>query len=73
MNNEKNEIKKELYKQKPTAFFNFIRKGEAYYCTELNNENIWFKIPVNDMGDADFGSTMKAQLLIRWISDDFRQ
>ena len=61
------EIKKELYKQKPTAHFNFIRKGVAYYNTELNGEQIWFEIPVNDMGDADFGTTMEAKLLNRWI------
>lgn len=61
------EIKKELYRQKPTAFFNYIRKGVAYYHTELGGKNIWFEIPINDIGDADFGSTMSAQLLIRWI------
>lgn len=64
---ELNEIKKALYRQKPTAFFNYIRKGVAYYHTELDGKNLWFKIPVNDMGDADFGSTMEAKLLIRWV------
>lgn len=64
---DKNEIKKALYRQKPTAFFNYIRKGVAYYHTELDGENLWFEIPVDDMGDADFGSTMEAKLLIRWV------
>ena len=64
---DKNEIKKALYRQKPTAFFNYIRKGVAYYHTELDGENLRFEIPVDDMGDADFGSTMEAKLLIRWV------
>lgn len=64
---EKNEIKKLLYKEKPTAFLNYIRKGVAYYHTELGGKNIWFEIPVEDMGDADFGTTMDAKLLIRWL------
>lgn len=64
-----NEIKKELLKNKPTAFFNYIRKGNAYYHCEIDNKNIWFEIPVVDMGDADFGSTMPSNLLLRWIYD----
>ena len=71
---EKNEVKKALYKQNPKATFNFIRKGVAYYRTEIRGEEsipqtlpIFFEIPVIDMGDADFESTMDAKLLIRWI------
>ena len=65
---EKNEVKKKLYKQNPKATFNFIRKGVAYYTTEINETfQIFFEIPVIDMGDADFESTMDAKLLIRWI------
>jgi len=70
---EKNEIKKELYKQKPMAALDFIRKGDAYYSTVLNCENgidtvsVQFKVPVNDMGDADFFGQMDAKLLIRYI------
>lgn len=64
---EKNEIKKALYRQKPTAFFNYIRKGSAYYHAEVDGKNVWFEVPVNDMGDADFGATMQAHLLIRWV------
>lgn len=61
------EIKKELYKQKPRAFFRFIRKEVAYYYADLEQQRVKFEIPVDDMGDADFGSTMEAKLLIRWI------
>ena len=68
---EKNEVKKALYKQNPKANFKFIRKGVAYYLTTIDSDNeliqINFEIPVNDMGDADFETTMDAKLLIRWI------
>ena len=70
---EKNEIKKELYKQKPMATLNFIRKGAAHYSTVLNNDNgidsisVNFEVPIDDMGDADFFSHMDAKLLIRYL------
>jgi hypothetical protein len=68
-------LKKLLYKQKPTAKFDYIRKGIVYYNTSLQIEhetvdqylNIVFEIPVVDMGDADFTRDMDAKLLIRWI------
>jgi hypothetical protein len=67
-----NEIKKLLYKQNPTAEFQYIRKSVAYYRTVIIQENgaaanILFQVPVADMGDADFGKEMSAKLLIRWI------
>lgn len=61
------EIKKELYKQKPTAILTCIRKGVAYYYTYLETFQVNFAIPVDDMGDADFTSFMDAKLLNRWI------
>lgn len=64
---EKNEIKKALYRQKPEAQFKFIRGGKAYYYSDLEEERIQFEIPVSDMGDATFGPSMEAKLLIRWI------
>ena len=72
VNMEKNEIKKALYKQKPTADFQYIRKGKAYYSTtiedaELGSVFVQFEIPVEDMGDADFLVNMEAKLLQRWI------
>lgn len=59
------EIKKFLYKHKPIACFVMIRKGVAYY--ESNIEDFNFQVPVNDMGDADFLMYMDAKLLIRYI------
>jgi hypothetical protein len=65
-----NEIKKALYIQKPDAFFEYIRKGNAYYKTNLldvDGTEVIFEIPVTDMGEADFKRTMPAQELNRWI------
>lgn len=66
------DIKKALYKQKPTATFLFIRKNVAYYTTVIEFEEkqtaIRFEIPTDDMGDADFFPEMDAKLLARWIS-----
>jgi len=64
---EKNEIKKALYKTKPLASFTKIKNGNAYYVASIEDEAIFFEIPVNDMGDAEFLMLMDAKLLIRWI------
>lgn len=67
------EIKKALYKQKPTAKLDFIRVGVAYYSSMVlddNNEPFYvkFEVPVNDMGDADYFPEMDAKLLNRYIA-----
>jgi hypothetical protein len=65
---EKNEIKKALYKQNPKATLDYIRKGNAYYFTVLEDgTRINFEVPVSDMGDADFLAHMDSKLLNRWI------
>lgn len=61
------EIKKALYKQKPKAFLDYIRKGKAYYYASIEEGSIQFEIPIQDMGDADFHTEMDAKLLNRWI------
>lgn len=62
------EIKKELYKQNPEAKLLFIRKGNAWYnCDLKDGKVIHFKVPVDDMGDADFYSSMDSKLLVRYI------
>lgn len=77
-----NEIKKWLYKQNPVARLTYIRKGAAYYQALIETEitpigvaGEWvnFKIPVTDMGDADFLSTMDSKHLIRWILKEEEQ
>lgn len=64
-------VKKELYKQKPKALFSHIRKGYAYYNTNLviddQTEKVMFEIPISDMGDSDFHYEMESQRLNRWI------
>jgi hypothetical protein len=66
-NDKKNEIKKELYKQKPISKFDFLRKKVLYYSTVLNGETIRFEIPVEDLGDAQYTPEMESQLLIRYL------
>jgi hypothetical protein len=61
------EIKKILLKEKPEARFSYIRKGNALYYADTKSQRIYFNIPVDDMGDADFGAVMPGQSLIRWI------
>lgn len=64
----KTEIKKALYKEKPLARLDFIRIGTAYYNTTLENGTVVnFEVPVTDMGEADFTTTMEGKLLQRWI------
>lgn len=81
MENNNNEIKKYLLKQKPIASFMYIRQGHAYYETTIVigimadevtgvsdlTQKVLFKIPVTDMGEADFLPEMAGQTLIRWI------
>lgn len=67
---ELNEIKKLLYKENPHAVLKHIRNGAAYYSAHISSVDkiIQFEVPVNDMGDADFLSSMDSKLLIRWIT-----
>lgn len=60
----KTEIKKELYKQKPTANFLKNEDDAVYYTTLLNGLDITFKIPHQE---ATFDRQVPAQLLIRWL------
>lgn len=64
---EKNELKKVLYREKPLANLTYVRKGVIYYECVVNDIHILFEVPVNDIGDADFFPTMRAQHLIRWL------
>jgi hypothetical protein len=65
---ELNEIKKSLYKENPPATLDMVRKGHAHFTTQLSNGvTLIFDVPLDDMGDATFFSTMDSKLLIRWI------
>lgn len=69
-----NEIKKEIYKQKPQADFHRASNGILYYTTAVNYESaikiVRFDIPFSDIGDAKFFPKMEAKLLIRWMNID---
>ena len=64
-----NEIKKLLYKEKPSAVFRKVNKSGILYTADFADKTIdvRFLIPFSDIGDADFSHTMQAQLLIRWL------
>lgn len=64
---EKNEIKKELYKQKPIAKFDKIIGGVGYWQTTVADQTVTFAIPFEDMGSTEFTSEISSQLLIRWL------
>ncbi len=65
---ERNEIRKVLYKENPTAHFIKIRKGFAYYLTILSDmTKVEFEVPISDMGDADFTAEMESKFLQRYI------
>jgi len=66
------EIKKALYKQKPSAIFQKANKtGLTYVATLLfypdKGIEVRFHIPFNDIGDAEFEQVMQAHLLNRYI------
>lgn len=73
-----NEIKKELYRIKPMAFFQRMNREFVHYQTKFLPMNVLpaeemtinFQIPISDIGEAEFGEVMPAQLLIRWIVAD---
>jgi len=65
---DKNTIKKELYKQKTDADFNYEQNGFKNYSTEIEIDGeykiIEFKIPIKE---CTFEEVVPAQLLIRWL------
>ena len=72
MNIDKNEIKKALYRQKPTAYLmgpmieGFV-KYEALVTVGGVEKKVCFTIHETDIPDSGFSEKMEAQLLIRWM------
>ena len=67
-----NQIKKELYKQKPLAHRFFMGKYQHQYrcfidVGEIKQFKIVFTVPISDMGETPFTDSMPAQLLIRYL------
>ena len=65
----KTEIKKELYKQKPIAEYDYTREDGKHYSTCIvidgQEEEVTFIIPIEE---ATFEKEVEAQLLIRWLA-----
>lgn len=70
------EIKKELYRVKPTAKLIHVKKGHLTYKAvwgggEVNPPTPLFQaifmVPFDDIGDAEFLPEMPAQSLIRYL------
>ena len=63
-----NEIKKLLYKKKPTAS-KFADDGKSYfYDCMIDDMQIFFHVPYSEMGDKFFQISEPAHLLIRWYT-----
>lgn len=63
----KNQIKKELYKQKPKASLKGFRNEHYCFQCVLDDGSILnFEVPEEE--GKKFNSIMEAQLLIRWLS-----
>lgn len=62
-----NDIKKILYKEKPTATRTGFKDGYAYYLTQIEDKKIFeFKIPIKEA--EGFNESEPAKLLIRWLN-----
>lgn len=70
---ELNTIKKELYKQKQTAYFKKATKSGLLYETTIVGQlpeyvqYIHFLIPFKEIGDSTFSREESAKLLIRYL------
>lgn len=77
---EINEIKKSLYREKPVANIEQIKKDGIFYSCKFNvvvetlesrkrvvNMDVFFCVPLDDIGEAIFLNEMPAQLLIRYL------
>lgn len=66
------EIKKQLYKLKPSADLIKITKSGILYISLIPQETsrkepVYFLVPLSEIGDAVFGEREKSELLIRYI------
>lgn len=62
----KNDIKKALYKEKPTAIIKSVTGRFVYYEAVLSEIGpVTFAVPIKEA--ENFDSSEPAQLLIRWL------
>jgi hypothetical protein len=64
---EKNEIKKGLYKENPTAYLIHVRGDGILYQTGITSGTVHFLIPLGEVGEVIWETEMEAKLLIRWL------
>ena len=64
---EINEIKKLLYKEKPTAVLQNVRKDGILYTTGFGDNTISFLVPLAELGETIWERQMEAKLLIRYL------
>ena len=78
---ELNEIKKTIYKEKPSAEIIHVKKDGILYDCQIDGDQtneagrllymrVYFLVPLTDLGEAPFLRYMPAQLLIRYIIDE---
>jgi hypothetical protein len=65
----KEEVKKALYIEKPTAFLVNINNGKFIYTAAIKSprQTVDFIVSRGEMGTTEFKDEMPAQLLIRWL------
>lgn len=64
----KEEIKKALYREKPTAKLYDKNNLHFFYSCQLENGGtVFFKVPVIEMGNLPYSDEEQGQLLIRYI------
>lgn len=63
------EIEKLIRKEKPVASLLYIKKNGIHYRAYLGAVPVFFKVPLNDLGDAEWLAAMPSQLLIRHLID----
>lgn len=68
-NTERDEIKKDIYRTKPVAELLYINKDGIHYKAHVweSAYNIFFRVPLNDLGEAKWSANMPAQLLLRYL------
>lgn len=69
----KDEIKKAIYRTKPLAHMLYIKTTGIHYRATLELPSpprwVFFKVPLEDLGEAEWNATMPSQLLIRYLID----
>ena len=55
---------KDMVKPGRMVHFNYYKNGELWYITDCGFD---FSVPISDTGEAEFCSSDKAMLFMRWI------